>query len=87
MQYCGINPGYGSEEVITIPSSLSLSPTDVPPTESTIFPGICPQDTNEEHHQSYTWLPFKGHCYLFVTDEIEWADAASSCVRHGKRHF
>uniref|UniRef100_A0A8C3ALJ6 Mannose receptor, C type 1b n=1 Tax=Cyclopterus lumpus TaxID=8103 RepID=A0A8C3ALJ6_CYCLU len=64
-------------------NSVCMQSTDMPPTESTIFPGICPQDTNEEHHQSYTWLPFKGHCYLFVTDEIEWADAASSCVRHG----
>lgn len=23
---------------------------------------------------------------MFITEEIEWADAASSCVRHGKRH-
>ncbi|XP_068459604.1 macrophage mannose receptor 1-like isoform X2 [Clinocottus analis] len=64
-------------------NSVCMQSTDVPPTESTIFPGICPPDTTEEYHQSYTWLPFKGHCYLFVTDEIEWADAASSCVRHG----
>ncbi|TNN55460.1 Macrophage mannose receptor 1 [Liparis tanakae] len=64
-------------------NSVCMQSTDTPPTESTIFPGICPQDTNEEHHQSYTWLPFRSHCYLFVTDEIEWADAASSCVRHG----
>lgn len=61
-----------------------LSLTDVPPTQSTNFPGICPEDSKEEYHQSYSWLPFKGHCYLFITDEIEWADAASSCVRHGK---
>ena len=64
--------------------SLILSHTDVPPTESTSFPGVCPEETKEEYRPSYSWTPFKGHCYLFVTDEIEWADAASSCARHGK---
>lgn len=57
------------------------------PTESSIYPGVCPEDTKEEYHQSYSWLPFKGHCYLFITDEIEWADAAGSCARHGKKLF
>lgn len=57
---------------------------DIPPIESTVFPGHCPEDTQEWFQESYTWLPYKGNCYLFVTDEIEWADAASSCVRHGK---
>ncbi|XP_041804547.1 macrophage mannose receptor 1-like [Chelmon rostratus] len=64
-------------------NSVCIQTTDVPPTESTKFPGICPEETREEYHQSYSWIPFKGHCYLFVTDEIEWPDAASSCVRHG----
>lgn len=56
------------------------------PTQSTIFPGNCPEDTDLEYQQSYTWLPYRGYCYLFIQDEIEWADAASSCVRHGKIH-
>ncbi|XP_049454403.1 macrophage mannose receptor 1b [Epinephelus fuscoguttatus] len=64
-------------------NSVCMQTTDVPPTESTTFPGVCPEETNEEYHQSFTWMPFKGHCYLFATEEIEWADAASSCVRHG----
>uniref|UniRef100_A0A672HCM6 Macrophage mannose receptor 1-like n=1 Tax=Salarias fasciatus TaxID=181472 RepID=A0A672HCM6_SALFA len=64
-------------------NSVCMQSTDVPPTESTVFPGNCPPDTDVDYFQSYTWLPFRGHCYLFVHDEIEWADAASSCVRHG----
>ncbi|XP_069548457.1 macrophage mannose receptor 1-like [Brachyistius frenatus] len=64
-------------------NSVCMQSTDLAPTESTIFPGHCPDDTNVDYHQSYTWLPFKGHCYMFITDEIEWADAASSCARHG----
>ncbi|XP_014899448.1 macrophage mannose receptor 1-like isoform X1 [Poecilia latipinna] len=64
-------------------NSVCMMSTDVPPTESAVFPGRCPEDTNVEYQDSYTWLPYKGNCYLFVTDEIEWADAASSCVRHG----
>lgn len=61
--------------------------TEIPPTDSTSFPGRCPEDTNVEYQDSYSWLPFRGYCYLFVTDEIEWADAASSCVRHGKAYL
>lgn len=64
-------------------NSVCMRSTDVPPVESTVFPGHCPEDTQEWFHDSYTWLPYQGNCYLFVTDEIEWADAASSCVRHG----
>ncbi|TKS79617.1 Macrophage mannose receptor 1 [Collichthys lucidus] len=64
-------------------NSVCMQSTDVPPTQSTVFPGVCPEETSVEYRPSYTWVPFKGHCYLFVTEEIEWADAASSCVRHG----
>uniref|UniRef100_A0A669D8Q0 Mannose receptor, C type 1b n=2 Tax=Oreochromis niloticus TaxID=8128 RepID=A0A669D8Q0_ORENI len=67
---------------VTIKSACMQS-SDVAPTESTIFPGNCPDDTDLEYQQSYTWLPYRGYCYLFIQDEIEWADAASSCVRHG----
>ncbi|XP_017266596.1 macrophage mannose receptor 1-like [Kryptolebias marmoratus] len=63
--------------------SICMQSSEVPPTDSTLYPGRCPEDTNVEYQDSYTWMPFRGYCYLFVTDEIEWADAASSCVRHG----
>ncbi|KAM9845227.1 macrophage mannose receptor 1b [Aulostomus maculatus] len=64
-------------------NSVCMQSTDLAPTQSTSYPGVCPEDMTVEYHQSYSWMPFKGHCYLFITDEIEWADAASSCVRHG----
>ncbi|KAM8838452.1 macrophage mannose receptor 1-like isoform 2-T2 [Synchiropus picturatus] len=64
-------------------NSVCKQSTDVPPTDSTVYPGVCPDDSVEEHYQTFNWVPFKNHCYLFVTEEIEWADAASSCVRHG----
>lgn len=73
-------------QLVNPPSSLSLSLTDVPPTESTHFPGICPEDMSVEYQQSYSWLPFRGHCYMFITEETEWSNAASNCIRHGKRH-
>lgn len=57
---------------------------EVPPTESTLYPGVCPDNTQGDYRERYSWLPYKSHCYLFVTDLIEWADAVSSCVRHGK---
>nr|XP_020447068.1 macrophage mannose receptor 1-like [Monopterus albus] len=64
-------------------SSVCMQSTDVAPTESTNFPGVCPDVANVGYELSQSWLPFKGHCYLFMTNEIEWSDAATSCVRHG----
>lgn len=62
----------------------SVSLADVPPTQSANYPGVCPDETMADYSQSFTWLPYKSHCYMFVTDEIEWPDAATSCARHGK---
>ncbi|XP_044077015.1 macrophage mannose receptor 1-like [Siniperca chuatsi] len=65
-------------------NSVCMKSTDVPPTESSGFPGVCPEDPdtlNTGHN--YFWLPFKGYCYIFFTEEKEWADASASCVRHG----
>ncbi|XP_075877945.1 macrophage mannose receptor 1-like [Nelusetta ayraudi] len=64
-------------------NSICMQTSEVPPTESTLYPGVCPEDTQGDYRERYSWLPYKGHCYLFVTDLIEWADAVSSCVRHG----
>ncbi|XP_040911919.1 macrophage mannose receptor 1-like [Toxotes jaculatrix] len=64
-------------------NSVCMLSTDVPPTQSTNYPGVCPEETNVDYHQSNSWLPFKDRCYLFVVDETEWANAASSCARHG----
>ncbi|XP_030606959.1 macrophage mannose receptor 1-like isoform X2 [Archocentrus centrarchus] len=64
-------------------NSVCMQSKDVAPTESTTFPGVCPDDTDVEYQQSYTWMPYRGHCYLFIQDENEWPNAASSCVRHG----
>lgn len=57
---------------------------EVPPTESSLYPGVCPDDSEGQYRERYSWLPYKGHCYLFITEVMEWADAVSSCVRHGK---
>ncbi|RVE62047.1 hypothetical protein OJAV_G00176910 [Oryzias javanicus] len=63
--------------------SVCMQSTDVPLPDTVEFTGQCPEDTNAEYQESYSWLPYRGYCYLFVTEEIEWADAAGSCVRHG----
>lgn len=57
----------------------------MPPQESTESPGKCPEDVDGRYGDyTYTWRPFKGHCYVFITDEIEWRDASVNCIRHGK---
>uniref|UniRef100_UPI003AB09028 macrophage mannose receptor 1-like n=1 Tax=Centroberyx gerrardi TaxID=166262 RepID=UPI003AB09028 len=64
-------------------NSVCVQSTDVAPTESPHYPGVCPEEVEIEYRDNYAWLPYKGHCYVFITDKIEWADAAASCVRHG----
>uniref|UniRef100_A0A4W6EZB1 Mannose receptor, C type 1b n=1 Tax=Lates calcarifer TaxID=8187 RepID=A0A4W6EZB1_LATCA len=71
-------------------STICMKSTEVPPTDSTDFPGFCPDDPHKHTHmpsryftQRNTWLPFRAYCYLFLTEKIEWPDASASCVRHG----
>ncbi|XP_047445392.1 macrophage mannose receptor 1-like [Mugil cephalus] len=66
-------------------TSVCMKSADVPPTQSTEFPGICPEDTESPRYaiQENSWIPFRGYCYLFITQRIEWPDASASCARHG----
>ncbi|XP_072296915.1 macrophage mannose receptor 1b [Eucyclogobius newberryi] len=67
----------------TTMKSVCLQTTDVAPTHSSEYPGVCPEETEVDYRQSHSWIPYKGHCYLFVSAEVEWADAASNCARQG----
>ncbi|XP_049454398.1 macrophage mannose receptor 1-like isoform X1 [Epinephelus fuscoguttatus] len=67
-------------------SSICMKSTDVPPTQSSEFPGFCPNnaDTGKQlSHQNDGWLPFRAYCYLFVTKKSEWTHASSDCAKHG----
>ncbi|XP_038573591.1 macrophage mannose receptor 1-like [Micropterus salmoides] len=64
-------------------TSVCMKSTDVPPTVPSDFPGTCPDDPDSPRWQRNSWLPFKGHCYLFLTERVEWPDASANCVRHG----
>lgn len=81
--YMGVDGKWRTALCNTSISSVCLQTTDVPPTESSLFPGVCPEEVEIEYRQSFSWIPYKGHCYLFVGEEVEWADAGSSCARHG----
>uniref|UniRef100_A0AAQ6IHY3 Mannose receptor, C type 1b n=1 Tax=Anabas testudineus TaxID=64144 RepID=A0AAQ6IHY3_ANATE len=63
--------------------SVCMKSTDVPPTESSNFPGVCPENPNTANSNRFFWIPFKGNCYMFFTEERTWPDAATSCARHG----
>lgn len=66
-------------------SLLSLSITDVPPTEPSVFTGICPEDSDALNTGGKNnWLPFHGYCYKFFSEMKAWGDASASCLRHGK---
>uniref|UniRef100_A0A7N6ADX3 Mannose receptor, C type 1b n=1 Tax=Anabas testudineus TaxID=64144 RepID=A0A7N6ADX3_ANATE len=62
---------------------VCMKSTEVAPTESSNYPGICPDDPDTPRYRRQTWLPFKGNCYLFLTDRITWPHASTSCVQHG----
>nr|XP_029512401.1 macrophage mannose receptor 1-like isoform X1 [Oncorhynchus nerka] len=69
----------------TYPSVCKQSPA-VPPTAPPQYPGECIQEEQEENSGSnspWFWLPFRGHCYSFVINDIEWSDASTSCTRKG----
>ncbi|XP_049338780.1 macrophage mannose receptor 1-like isoform X3 [Astyanax mexicanus] len=61
--------------------SVCKQSTDVAPTPPTQFPGRCPEETNGE--PKMTWLPYRGHCYAFVTSETSWSVASGICLRRG----
>uniref|UniRef100_A0A3Q3MGQ0 Mannose receptor, C type 1b n=1 Tax=Labrus bergylta TaxID=56723 RepID=A0A3Q3MGQ0_9LABR len=66
-------------------ASVCMKSTDVPPTESSEFPGICPnvQEQLQFRRPLYTWLPFKGNCYLFWPERCSWPDASAKCAAYG----
>uniref|UniRef100_UPI0037E78EBA macrophage mannose receptor 1-like n=1 Tax=Semicossyphus pulcher TaxID=241346 RepID=UPI0037E78EBA len=66
-------------------ASVCMKTTDVPPTESTEFPGFCPDnpEKNRMSREMSIWLPFKGNCYLFLQDTRTWPEASVSCAAHG----
>ncbi|XP_041924202.1 macrophage mannose receptor 1 [Alosa sapidissima] len=51
-----------------------LAPTDPPQ-----LPGNCPEPKRRR-----TWIPFRGHCYAFITASLEnWAHSTVECIRMG----
>uniref|UniRef100_A0A3P9CY12 Mannose receptor, C type 1b n=1 Tax=Maylandia zebra TaxID=106582 RepID=A0A3P9CY12_9CICH len=64
--------------------SVCMKSTDVLPTESTLFPGVCPLDPEATiENKNYIWVPFRGYCYIFITEQKRWQEASTSCVAHG----
>uniref|UniRef100_A0A3B5AZ46 Macrophage mannose receptor 1-like n=1 Tax=Stegastes partitus TaxID=144197 RepID=A0A3B5AZ46_9TELE len=65
--------------------SACIKSTEVPPTESTEFPGICPDDPEAMRfsRERSRWLSFRSYCYLFMVERATWPDASANCIRHG----
>ncbi|XP_036377634.1 macrophage mannose receptor 1-like [Megalops cyprinoides] len=52
---------------------------DVAPTDPPQLPGNCPEPKKRR-----TWIPFRGHCYAFISSSVEnWAHASTECLRMG----
>ncbi|KAM9332480.1 macrophage mannose receptor 1-like isoform 2-T2 [Pholidichthys leucotaenia] len=59
--------------------SLCKRSTDVAPTQPPQFPGSCPESKRQR-----TWIPFRGHCYLFLwAIQESWAHASVECIKMG----
>ncbi|CAJ1073005.1 macrophage mannose receptor 1-like [Xyrichtys novacula] len=71
-------------------ASICMKSTDVPPTELTAYPGMCPESpgrlrdiySSVRSRQTESWLPFKGNCYLFMPNRATWQEAAAKCKAH-----
>ncbi|XP_045549731.1 macrophage mannose receptor 1-like [Salmo salar] len=68
----------------TYPSVCKQS-TAFPPTAPPQYPGVCVQEEEDisGRNSPWSWLPFRGHCYSFVINNVRWADASTSCIRKG----
>ncbi|XP_019121793.1 macrophage mannose receptor 1 [Larimichthys crocea] len=65
-------------------NGVCMKSQDVPPTDSSAFPGVCPEDPDPLGEDRNTfWRPFKGHCYIFFNAAKSWSLAATSCQGHG----
>lgn len=52
---------------------------EIPPTYPPQLPGHCP-----EPKRFKPWVPFRGHCYVFLASRSEnWAHATVECMRMG----
>ncbi|XP_061778196.1 macrophage mannose receptor 1 [Nerophis ophidion] len=59
--------------------SLCKSSPDSAPTEPPQLPGNCPEGMSGR-----TWVPFKGHCYSFLSSRADsWAHASVECLKMG----
>ncbi|XP_036453380.1 macrophage mannose receptor 1-like isoform X2 [Colossoma macropomum] len=60
---------------------LCKKSTEIAPPPPEQYPGTCPEQTEAE--PAMTWLPFRGHCYAFVTSSYSWIMASDICNRRG----
>uniref|UniRef100_A0A3Q2VLE5 Mannose receptor, C type 1b n=1 Tax=Haplochromis burtoni TaxID=8153 RepID=A0A3Q2VLE5_HAPBU len=47
---------------------------------------VCMKSTDPEatiENKNYIWVPFRGYCYIFITEQKRWQEASTSCVAHG----
>ncbi|XP_029935851.1 macrophage mannose receptor 1 [Myripristis murdjan] len=59
--------------------SLCKKSPDIAPTEPPQLPGNCPEPKKRK-----TWIPFRGHCYTFLSSVVDnWAHASVECLRMG----
>lgn len=65
-----------------VPPLLSFA--DVPPTDSSDYPGFCPEEAQSSVDEHFFWIPYKAYCYKFFTETEIWSDACSGCVQHGE---
>ncbi|TSK82164.1 Macrophage mannose receptor 1 [Bagarius yarrelli] len=58
--------------------SICKKSPDIAPAPPTQYPGICPEITEAE--PKMIWLPYRGHCYAFVTRSVSWSRASLLCL-------
>ncbi|KAF3858064.1 hypothetical protein F7725_011265 [Dissostichus mawsoni] len=82
--YVDVDGKWKTADCKQIMNSVCMKSTDVPPTEPSVFTGICPEDSDALNTGGKNnWLPFHGYCYTFFSERKVWGDASASCLRHG----
>ncbi|MCI4377658.1 hypothetical protein PGIGA_G00205990 [Pangasianodon gigas] len=61
--------------------SICKKSPDVAPALPEQYPGVCPDII--ESDPKMIWLPYRGHCYAFVTESVSWSRASVLCMSRG----
>ncbi|XP_037550261.1 macrophage mannose receptor 1 [Nematolebias whitei] len=77
--YIDVDHTWKTSPCTTTYYSICKTSPEVAPTEPPQLPGNCPESKKQR-----PWIPFRGHCYAFLSSMVDnWAQASVECLKMG----